>query len=192
MKIFLSLLVILITFTACNNKKNIHAGKPNLDSTKFYPLKTFFNEQIVDVDLGAFPIYQIKELNRKRDSFSISKEIFKLYATIFLQKDISNPLLQPNFTESVFHDLSTKSYTLNYRAKTTEEPIQNIDILLDENTNLVKRVFIRTELQHLDTSIVEQCNWKANKSFQINRFSKTSKGYVSNELNYISWNDRKK
>ncbi len=191
-KLFISLLMMLPVFTACHNKKTISGGKTNSDSTKFYPLQTFFNQQIVDVDLGAFPIFQIKEVNGKRDSFSISKEIFKSYASEFLQKDISTPAMQVKFTESVFHDLSTKSYTLNYRPKSVDEPIQNIDILLDENTNLVKRVFIRTEIQHQDTSIVEQCNWKANKSFQINRFLKTKGGYVSNELNYISWNDSKK
>jgi hypothetical protein len=72
------------------------------------------------------------------------------------------------------------------------EPIQNIDILLDENTSIVKRVFVRTEINHNDTSIIEQCNWKADKSFQINRVSKTPSGYVSNEFNYINWNDHKK
>ena len=122
----------------------------------------------------------------------IDKDVFKSYAAIFLNKDVSSPEMHDKYTETVFHDLSTKSYTLNYRPKSVNEPIQNSDILLDENTNLVKRVFIRTETMIKDTSIIEQCNWKADKSFQINRFSRTPSGYVSNEFNYVNWNDRKK
>jgi len=145
----------------------------------------------VDVDLRAYPIYLIKEINGKRDSMGIDKEVFKSYASIFLQKDISAPAMHDRFTETIFHDLSTKSYTINYRPKSPSEAIQNIDILLDENTNIVKRIFIRTETNNKDTSIIEQCNWKADKSFQINRISKTSNGYTNNEFNYINWNDRK-
>lgn len=177
---------------SCQNKK---AGKPekvSSDSTKYFALGAFFQQQIVDVDLRAYHIYLVKNLNGKKDSLEIDKEIFKSYANLFLQKDISAPEMHNRFSETVFHDLSTKSYTLNYRAKSVDEPIQNIDILLDENTSIVKRVFVRTETMHKDTSIVEQCNWKADKSFQINRVSKTPSGYVSNEFNYINWNDHKK
>ncbi|MEI7626598.1 MAG: hypothetical protein WCJ80_00090 [Bacteroidota bacterium] len=186
------LIVILFIMAGCKNKKAIKNEKPNSDTTKFYALHSFFNEQIVDVDLRAYPIYLIKERNGKRDSIGIDKELFKSMASAFLNKDISTPEMHDKFTESVFHDLSTNSYTLNYRPKSVDEPIQNIDILLDENTNIVKRVFIRIETMNKDTSIVEQWNWKAGKSFQINRFSKTPSGYVSNEFNYVNWNDRKK
>jgi hypothetical protein len=178
--------------TSCQNKKLSKVEKVNSDSTKFYALTSFFKEQIVDVDLRAYPIYLIKELNGKRDSIGIDKELFKTYAAHFLTKDISTPEKHDKYTETVFHDLSTNSYTLNYRARSVDEDIQNIDILLDENTNIVKRVFIRTETMKKDTSIIEQCNWKANKSFQINRVSKTPSGFVSNEFKYVNWNDRKK
>lgn len=177
---------------SCQNKKTIKVEKASSDSTKYFSLSGFFQQQIVDVDLRAYQIYLIKELNGKRDSMAIDKEVFKNYAALFLQKDISSPEMHNRFSESIFHDLSTKSYTLNYRAKSVNEPIQNIDILLDENTSIVKRVFVRTEINHNDTSIIEQCNWKADKSFQINRVSKTPSGYVSNEFNYINWNDHKK
>ena len=177
---------------SCKTKNPIKAEKTSSDSTKYFSLSGFFKQQIVDVDLRAYKIYLIKELNGKKDSMAIDKEVFKTYAAVFLQKDISAPEMHNRFSETVFHDLSTNSYTLNYRAKSVEEPIQNIDILLDENTSAVKRVFVRTETTHKDTSIIEQCNWKADKSFQINRVSKTPAGYVLNEFNYINWNDHKK
>lgn len=187
--LFFALSFLLLS---CSSKKPVKAEKVGADSTKYFALAGFIQQQIVDVDLRAYQIYLIKELNGKRDSMMIDKETFKSYAALFLQKDISAPEMHNRFTESIFHDLSTKSYTLNYRAKSVDEPIQNIDILLDENTSIVKRIFVRTETNHQDTTIVEQCNWKADKSFQINRVSKTPSGYVSNEFNYINWNDHKK
>ncbi|MCX6207787.1 MAG: hypothetical protein NTZ19_16205 [Bacteroidetes bacterium] len=183
---------LLFIMLSCKNKKAGKTEKVSSDSTKYFALGVFFQQQIVDVDLRAYHIYLVKNLNGKKDSLEIDKEIFKSYANLFLQKDISAPEMHNRFSETVFHDLSTKSYTLNYRAKSVDEPIQNIDILLDENTSIVKRVFVRTETMHKDTSIVEQCNWKADKSFQINRVSKTPSGYISNEFNYINWNDHKK
>ena len=192
MKNCIYLFVLLLIVTSCKNKKALTTNKPTTDSSKYFALNGFFNQQIVDVDLRAYPIYLIKEINGKRDSIGIDKEVFKTYASQFLQKDISAPEMHDRFTETIFHDLSTKSYTINYRPKSPTEAIQNIDILLDENTNIVKRIFIRTETNHKDTSIIEQCNWKADKSFQINRVSKTATGYTNNEFNYINWNDRKK
>jgi len=62
-----------------------------------------------------------------------------------------------------------------------------LDILLDEKSNQVKRIFIRSEWQQQDTLIVEQRNWKADHSFQINRFSKTPGGFTSNSLQQIVW-----
>jgi hypothetical protein len=186
------LFLLLFILASCQNKKIVKKEMSTPDTTKFYALTSFFKEQIVDVDLRAYNIYLIKELNGKRDSTGIDKDLFKAYAAIFLNKDVSTPEMHDKFTETVFHDLSTHSYTLNYRPKSVDEAIQNIDILLDENTNNVKRVFIRTETMKKDTSIIEQCNWKANKSFQINRVSKTPSGFVSNEFNYVNWNDRKK
>jgi hypothetical protein len=187
--LFFALGFILLS---CQTKKPNKVEKASSDSTKYFSLSAFFQQQIVDVDLRSYNIYLIKELNGKRDSMSIDKEVFKTYAALFLQKDISSPEMHSRFSETVFHDLSTKSYTLNYRAKSVDEPIQNIDILLDENTSLVKRVFVRTETTRKDTSIIEQCNWKADKSFQINRVYKTPSGFVLNEFNYINWNDHKK
>lgn len=185
-------IVCLFLILACKNKRSTSSEKSNSDTTKYYALNSFFQEQMIDVDLKDYPIYLIKELNGKKDSTAIDKDAFKAMASLFLNKDVSTPEMHKRFTESVFHDLSTNSYTLNYRPKSIDESIQNIDILLDENTSNVKRVFIRIERTNKDTSFIEQWNWKANKSFQINRFSKTTSGFLSNEFNYVNWNDRKK
>jgi len=181
-----------LVFVSCKNSRQKVRNSTGIDTTKFYPLNDFIKSQIEFVDLRSFYIYEKNDLNGVKDSIPLTKESFKKIAAIFLEKDISSADKKQHFTETVFHDLSTKSYTLNYRAKDIAEAIQNIDILLDENTNQVKRIFIRSEFQRNDTSVVEQCNWKADKSFQINRFSKAPNGSTLNELTYVNWNDQNK
>ena len=181
-----------LVLVSCKNGEQKARNTAGIDTTKFYPMNDFIKSQIEFVDLRSFYIYQKNDLNGVKDSIALTKESFKKIAAIFLEKDISSADKKQHYTETVFHDLSTKSYTLNYRAKDIAEAIQNIDVLLDENTNQVKRIFIRSEFQHNDTSVVEQCNWKADKSFQINRFSKTPAGFKLNEFTYVNWNDQNK
>jgi hypothetical protein len=184
-------LLLIVTIAACHSPAQKDAKTGTLaDTAKFYPLRNFFKEQIQYVDLRNFPIYRITEKDGKKDSADITKEQFASLAASFFSKDISDPKVKALYKESAFHDLSTGSITLNYKPSDSKASVQNIDILLDEQTNLVKRVFIRVLYLKADTTFTEQYNWKANKSFQINRFITATKGYTSTELNYINWNDK--
>jgi hypothetical protein len=182
---------LLLLLMACTSKKPA-GNNPDArlaDTARFYPLHNFFREQIQYVDLRNFQIYQIKTTDGVKDSTSLSKDQFIQLAGVFLQHDLSDPAVKQLYQESVFHDLGTASVTLNYTTTQPDAAVKNIDILLDESTNLVKRVFIRCQHQSGDTTIEEQCNWKANKSFQLNRTFSTPNGYRKEELNYINWND---
>ena len=186
-----SIFLLLLLGTACTSKKP--AGKNQqaqlADTAKFYPLRNFFKEQIQYVDLRNFPIYQLKTTDGVKDSSAITKDQFIQLAGIFLQHDISESALKVLYPLSVFQDFGISSVTINYTTTRADAAVKNIDILLDEGTNLVKRVFIRCQHTSGDTTIEEQCNWKANKSFQLNRTYRTPGGYKKEELNYINWND---
>ena len=192
MKLFpIFFLLLIVPLTACHSPGQKDAKTDILaDTAKFYPLRIFFKEQIQYVDLRNFPIYRVTEKDGKKDSSAITKDQFVALAETFFDKDISEPRVKALYKESAFHDLSTGSITLNYKPSDNKAPVQNVDILLDEQTNLVKRVFIRVLYLRGDTTFIEQYNWKANKSFQVNRSITTAKGYTSTELNYINWNDK--
>lgn len=160
------------------------------DTAKFYPLTVFFTKQVEYVDLRNFLLYRVTVKDGRKDSSAINKDQFKILSRVFFDRSLSAPAVKALYKESVFQDLSTKSYTLNYSPVNGNPEVRNIDILLDEQTNFVKRVFIRSSYAHGDTLIDEQCNWKTDKSFQVNRFLQTKKGYRSTELNFINWNDR--
>ena len=182
--------IYIMILVACQSKpaNQQPAGQPS-DTSKFYPLRTFLKAQIQYVDLRGFSIYRITEKDGKKDSAGISKEEFISLAGIFLERDISDPSIKALYKESVFHDMSTGSITLNYTPVNSDAQVQNIDILLDEQTNIVKRVFIRSVYTKGDTAISEQCNWKTDKSFQVNRSLSAKNGYTSTELNFVNWND---
>ena len=184
-------LFIFSALMACHSNTNYTRVNPvKADTAKFYPLTTFFKSQMEYVDLRNFPIYKITRQDGKKDSVSLDKKSFISWADIFLARSISDPKLKGLYDETVFHDLSTASYTLNYTTTDTSAEVRNIDILLDEETNNVKRIFIKSLYIRGDTSIEEQCNWKAFKSFQVNRAFQTKNGYKGIQLNYINWNDK--
>ena len=184
-------LFLLLQTIACHSNQTDTGKKiPVSDTRKFYPTGLFIKEQIQYVDLRNFYIYKITVTNGEKDSTAITKDQFIEWATIFLDKDISLPGRKGLYKEDVFQDLSTGSLTLNYTPVNPDAPIQNMAVLLAEETNLVKRIFIKTIYTRGDTLVTEQCNWKANKSFQVNRIFTTMNGYRRTELNFINWNDK--
>ncbi len=187
-------LLIMLLGSACHSAKQPPVAGENkiavADTGKFFPITAFFKDQIQYVDLRDFPIYQIQTKDGKRDSTVISKEEFAQLAGIFLERSLSEPGIKSRYKETVFEDLSTGSITLNYTPLSDTETVQHIDILLDNQTRIVKRIFIRSVFQQGDTVVNEQCNWKANKSFQINRNFSFGKGKNKHVLNFINWNDK--
>jgi hypothetical protein len=177
---------LLLVMFSCKNKPTANHTKASADSSKFYPLADFIQEQMAYVDLRNFEIYQKHQTATKTDSNIISKEQFKDLAASFLPLDISKPEKKQSYTETVFHDLSTASYTLNYKTNQVTNLVKNMDILLDEQTKMVKRVFIVSELQKADSSIMEHHSWTANKQFQITRTVETASGR-SNETTTVYW-----
>ena len=185
-----SLLSLIILFGCQSRNAKNGNGSTHSDTAKFFATTSFFKSQIQYVDLRNFPIYKISIVDGKRDSVALSKEAFSQWAALFLEKDISVPEKAAGYKESVFNDLSTGSITLNYSPLDGEAVIQNIDVLLEQETSQVKRILIKSVYNHGDTTITEQCSWKTDKSFQVNRSYTTKSGYQRTELNTINWNDK--
>lgn len=192
MKCILVLIVsISVLLCACGSGGSEEKKIVLADTAKFYPLSSFFKEQIAFVDLRSFDIYKLTTVDGKKDSAALTKDEFIKWADIFVERSFANPALKAGYKETVFEDLSTGSYTINY---TPHNPpavtVKNIDILLAQQTNAVKRIFIKSVYAKGDTTIEEQCNWKADKSFQVNRTRSTNNGFRSTELNFINWDDK--
>lgn len=179
-------LLFTIFLLACGNstQNKTATQQPIADTAKFYPIDQFIREQIQYVDLRNFIITKSNSIsnlvNKNRlnitdtsqathtNQLVISKEAFTIEAAAFLTEAIAFSKQKYLYKETVFQDLSTASYTINYTAINTATPIQRVDILLSEETNILKRLFIRKNILIKDTIITQQYSWIANESFQIN------------------------
>ncbi len=185
----------LLLTAACRQKPSSpntqHAERKAADTAKYYPIAQFFKEQIEYVDLRNFVIRQLITRDGKKDSSLINKNQFLALSALFAkQADIFQHNKQL-YKEAVFQDLSTNSYTLNYTPIDTHvTDITNIDVLLDDETNAVKRVFIKRMYNRGDSTITEQYSWKANKSFQLTGFTTTLNNYTASTVNDVNWNDK--
>ncbi len=183
-----SLLTIIIM--SCGETKTPETQlQASPDSTQFFATGRFFEEQVKQVILLRKPVYVYHNINGRQDSAALdSLQLVQLVQT-FIAKDISNPTDKKYYRETVFQDAGTKSYTLNYTAVTRDVPVQGVDVLLDEQTSQVKRIFIRSFTRKGDTSIQEQYNWRAFKGFQINRSFSAPGGYSRQELTDVKWSN---
>lgn len=175
---------------ACNNNKpaDTSSNKVVADTAKFYPIDRFISDEIKYVDLRNFSI--VEKISTSKDSSSrvISKEDFLAASAAILKQAQWFMANKSLFTESIFQDLGTESYTINYSS--TNTPIKNIDLLLHQQTNLPKRLFIRVVQQSGDTTITEQYSWVVNKQFVISSAKKTNQGFNESSSTEISWKNQ--
>ena len=184
--------IIALLFFQCKEKiKPATSHLPSTDTAAFFPVNNFIKDDIKDIEQNPYHLYKITNHHPgSRDSSTISLEEFLQLANSFLSKDISTTVLKPLFQESVFHDLTTKSITINYTAIDSSSDIQNISVLLDDKTNKLKRVFIRSSYTNGDSLFIEQDNWKAGKSFQIIKSASVKNGDLSEFETTVIWNDK--
>jgi len=189
MKALAAILFICI-LVACG--ENIHTEnqlQPSPDSTKFYPTVSFFENQMAIIPTMKKNIFVFHTKDGKKDSSQLTTQAFEELVKEFISKDITGDATKKHYRETVFQDASTGSYTLSYTAVDTTVMIKGMEILLDEQTNQVQRVFIRSVYRKGDTSIMEQHNWNTAKGFQIIRSFTNIQGYTTNELTEIRWEE---
>lgn len=176
---------------ACNNpkpSKNDSASIIIADTAKFYNIARFIEDEIRYVDLRDFTIIEKKFNGIDTVNRIISKDEFLAAASVVLTQAkwfMENKSL---FNETVFQDLGTESYTINYSSKTAA--IKSIDLLLNQQTNLPKRLFIRLSKQVRDTAVTEQYSWISNKQFMIGRSVRVDDQFNNNSSSTISWKNQ--
>ena len=187
-----SLLAIL--FLSCkNNKVTAPATSPqdnSSDTATFFDVKEFFQKEIKDVTTTPYFIYTIiTQDENKRDSIHLTTTSFVQLAQEFLSKDITDKSIKHFYKEDVFRDLTTKSVTFSYSTRNKDLEVQNVEILLDEETNKVNFIFIRCNKTEGDSTIITQYNWKRGKSFLINRAVLKTDDSKHSIQQFVSWNN---
>ena len=167
---------------ACTNSKNKTAQTDiTTDTTSFYPIAAYFKSQLKHFDsLGARYSIVTTEGTIKDSIVADGASITTLVHS-FIESDISDSIQKKNYKESVFRDAGTASFNINYTPFNNDVTVRNIDILLDEQTSLIKRVFIRKQFTSKDTTSTEQLSWKTNEGFNRSISKETNNGYVLNK-----------
>lgn len=170
--------ILLLGSCKTNRKGDQDDTSPKSDTARFYPLVAYFKEQIKYVDLRNFILKKTITTNSGKSVVIINKNDFIHDANIVLKLAGQWELNKKSYKENVFQDLSTASYTINYTAINEHIPLQRIDLLLNQETNIIKRIFIRENQSINDTVITRVISWNTDHGFQINT-SKTIEGKTS-------------
>jgi hypothetical protein len=188
-KSYLFFLVLIVAIVSCKQKGS-SSQKENRanDTTHFFQVSQYIQSQIQEVNNTPYFIYRINITNGNKDSVAINTPEFIRLAQSFSKPDISNPDLKGSYSENIFHDQTTKTFTISYSTTDKELEIQNVDILLEEDGKTVRRIFIRKFYNYPDSSVIEQLSWKASESFQINRLVNTIDNKENTQQTTVVWN----
>lgn len=188
MKFFIAVAFLSITFFSCSTNTSQQPDGESKDSLVYYPIHEYFLTEVKEVDSTPFYIYKLGEKNNKKDSAGISKGTFNELAKAFLSINTNEAAFKKNYQETVFADNSTNSITLTYLTKDKSLPIQNIVVLLRNDGQKVKRIFITKSYSQNDSVINEKLGWKTGEEFYINRSIEQAGKPVLTETNTIVWN----
>lgn len=187
-------IVFALFFYSCrqnNNHTNTSRAEKN-DTTKFFQVSEFLKKDIAEVNQTPYFIYKITVVNGKRDSVAVNNDVFNRISAQFRTPDINDSKLKKHYTEAIFHDQTTKSFTMSYTTPDKDLEIQNIEVLLREDGETVKRIFMRKFLSYPDSSAIEQLSWKPGQSFQINRLVQKNNNKENSYQTNIVWNEKSK
>lgn len=171
MKKLLALIpLFILTLFACRQKTNEQKQEiVTPDTTSFFHVNQFIEGEIAEVNKTPYFIFKKTITNDRKDSTPINSAQFTNLAQPFLTANISQPPLKQHYKESIFFDETTRNYAISYTASKKDLQVQLVDVLLDEDAESVKRIFIRKFYNYPDSSVIEQLSWKTGQSFQINR-----------------------
>lgn len=188
---FLCFILVFAIIVSCNNSPKKVLAIKNNDTIHFFSIKDFFLSEIKDIRATPYFIYQIDtKPNGSKDSTSFKKEALTAFTQQFIACDVNNLSVKDQYIESAFKDNSIHCITLNYSTLNTALSIQNIDVLLNEETNKVTRIFIRQSVTNIDSTTTILYSWKASKSCMVTTTIIKKDGTKYTEQQFVNWNDK--
>ena len=182
--IFVYILWVMMA-AACSDTKEKTTTIVSADTTSYYSIASYINSQLKYFDSVGATYNVVTIEGTQKDSITAQLAAIRPMIQSFLDADISDSIQKKNYQESVFRDAGTASLNINYTPTEMSTPIKNIDILMDEQTSLVKRIFIRKQQLTSDTTNTEQLSWKTNEGFTISVSKKSNSGFLLNKTTTV-------
>ena len=184
---FILLLTLLFLYSCKQKKTAVNLVSIQKDTSSFYPLVSFIEEQKRYDDVRDFRITRTIKQNTLIKQEQISKEEFASELGVFQKLAADFEQQEKDYTETIFQDLGTDSYTLTYQSINPSLSIQRMDILLRSQTNTAKQLFIRSFDQHGDTGFIKQYSFWADKKMEIATEYSIQKNKPIRETKIIEW-----
>lgn len=182
---------VVLLFAACKNKEK--NGKTNElvnnDTVPFYLYIVEINKELDSLQHNNKLLsFSTTDSSGKNIKSTIDFNQFKLFATSFLQKDITQKPIKQFYKETIFNDLTTVSTVMNYTTNKDSLPVKSVDVLLNaKNNSEVKRVDMKVIYDKSDSVITENYSWIFKKGFNILRYAQAANGKgVATKMNF-SW-----
>lgn len=159
------------------------------DTAHYYPVAAFLSDQISENDLRNLPRTMQHTINNNKLVYSLVRDSFLFFAQQFVEVSKQFSDTKHHYQETVMHDLSTQSYTLSYRpVNPGKGDLDYLDVLLHENSKVVKRIDIRRSGIKMNLPINEHFSWRTDKGFLITRET----GYLESNTHFmeiinVSW-----
>ena len=182
--IFVYILWVMMA-AACSDTKEKTTTIVSADTTSYYSIASYINSQLKYFDSVGATYNVVTIEGTQKDSITAQLAAIRPMIQSFLDAYISDSIQKKNYQESVFRDAGTASLNINYTPMDTSTSIKNIDILMDEQTSLVKRIFIRKQQLTSDTTNTEQLSWKTNEGFTISVSKKSNSGFLLNKTTTV-------
>jgi len=173
---------VCVMAAACSNtNEKKEPANVAADTTSFYPIASYIQSQLKYFDSMHATYSVVTTEGAKKDSTTTQLTQVMPVIQSFINADISDSVQKKNYKESVFRDAGTASFNINYTPINTGVPVRNVDILMDEQTSVVKRIFVRKQYLKKDTTCTEQLSWKTNEGFTTSISKETNNGFSLNK-----------
>ena len=176
MKLISIFFLASLFIASCNNKaESAQNAGPTITSVtasedttaNYFPVTNFLLGDINSIKTEAPTPIKKTTINGKTDSSFVKMDSLNSAFQDFLEPRIDSANLKKYFLEKSFKDetLGTYTFTYDYRANVVYEfPFINWDVMIDQETNKVKRIYL---VKKVDVNTTKQLTWQAGKWCKI-------------------------
>lgn len=177
----------------CSSKNDQNTGTEQIrtydTSIFYYDIPLAVKNEIDEIKRTFAFTYTITTENGRRDSTVIDSTALTQLAAPFLQYNLNDGNHRKYYKEDRFQDGDTRSIVFNYETNNPALPVKTASILLDNETEDLKRIDILKAYVLKDTTVEERLSWTAGESFQIVQIL-TLAGKEIIKQTRVFWRDR--
>jgi hypothetical protein len=182
--LFAALIVVLFAFS-CKEKD---------DREKFFPVLSFIQSQVADIDTSLYPIRKLVFVDSLRtDTFFIHRKNFREEAKDFLAiPDISASKYRDKYTEEKIFDETLNRVLITYTPlKPEKEEIQRQEVLIkpDPSGDKVTNIIINSVVNTKDSAVQKKLLWRVGESFQVTIIKQIAGQAEITSTSKVIWNE---